>query len=145
MADPSAWNLPAGSVGQLFDDTPRLHPAQVRPFIWAYLLMDGEVCVSDVAKALTGHLAPEDMRVGFDENAADEDATPAEALIRSVIEEFVSELLLEESPSGDGKFILTDTAIARVLSMTCSLNAALPARYLNRVAEKERAEKGLSF
>ena len=62
-----------GTLGLLYDDTPQLTTADVRPFIWAVLLFRGAVKRHEVVGAITPMCAHSELYSGFSEFLDDED------------------------------------------------------------------------
>ena len=120
---------PGGSAGDLllFDVTPRINPARVRPFIFAILLLRGAVRAEEVISSLAPHVHPDDLR------AWDSEATQLELVVSHAIQNLVKKRILRDR--GDGLFVLDSTseATARAITATSALDAQLPDHLLQEV------------
>ena len=116
-----------GCVGLVtFDINPRVTPARVRPFIWAYLLLRGAVRRSEVEGALVGHVADDDTRVWDDPF----DRSTLAVVIDQVLAELVFDGTLRVNKD---LYVLKTEALTKAVSVTCQLNAQLPDHLLMEV------------
>ena len=115
----------------LFDETPRINPARVRPFIVAILLLRGAVRPEEVIASITPHAHPDDLRV------TDDDQTPLEFTVEATLHEMAAQGFLRINDAG--LFVLPSTpqAVRRAIALTATLDAQLPDHML--------AEVGRSF
>ena len=118
-----------GSVGELvlFDETPRVNPARVRPFIFAVLLLRGAVRAEEVVGSLAPHAHPDDLRTW------DSEATQLELVVAHAIQGLIKKRILRDR--GDGLYVLDSTpeATRRAITATSALDAQLPDHLLNEV------------
>jgi len=92
--------LAPGTLGLLFDETPRLTTADVRPFVWAILLYRGAVRAHEVVGALTPICAHAELYSGWSEDL-DDDRTRLEFLVDEVLGDMTANGLLRYSTKGD--------------------------------------------
>ena len=62
-----------GTLGLLYDDTPALTTADIRPFVWAVLLFRGAVKRHEVVGAITPMCAHSELYSGFSDFLGEED------------------------------------------------------------------------
>ena len=121
-----------GMVGalNLFDSTPRINPARVRPFVWSVLLLRGAVRLEEVLSSITPHAHPDDIRSWEDEDSV------LTIVIRSTLAEMVKQNILRQGR--DDLYVLSSTpeAARTAISVTSTLNGQLPDHML---AEMGRA------
>jgi hypothetical protein len=92
--------LAPGTLGLLFDETPRLTTADVRPFVWAILLYRGAVRAHEVVGALTPICAHAELYSGWSEDL-DDDRTRLEFLVDEVLGDMTANGLLRYSTKAD--------------------------------------------
>jgi len=92
--------LAPGTLGLLFDETPRLTTADVRPFVWAILLYRGAVRAHEVVGALTPICAHAELYSGWSEDL-DDDRTRLEFLVDEVLGDMTAQAILRYSTKGD--------------------------------------------
>ena len=92
--------LAPGTLGLLFDETPRLTTADVKPFVWAILLYRGAVRAHEVVGALTPICAHAELYSGWSEDL-DDDRTRLEFLVDEVLGDMTANGLLRYSTKGD--------------------------------------------
>jgi hypothetical protein len=92
--------LAPGTLGLLFDETPRLTTADIRPFVWAILLYRGAVRAHEVVGALTPICAHAELYSGWSEDL-DDDRTRLEFLVDEVLGDMTANGLLRYSTKGD--------------------------------------------
>ena len=66
MTEEEALMAP-GTTGLLWDETPALHTAHVRPFVWAVLMYRGACRPSEVVAAISQVCSVEDLKAGMDD------------------------------------------------------------------------------
>ena len=140
MVDESTINVcePGGCVGLvLIDEQPHGTPGRVRPFVWSYLLLRGAVRQCEVAGALCGHVSGDDIRITADES--DDNRTPLELTIETVLAEMVAEGLLRLAHQDSDLYVLASAGTARALSLVCQMNAQMPDHLLNEISGIQRA------
>lgn len=120
---------PGGSAGELvlFDVTPRINPARVRPFIFAVLLLRGAVREEEVLSSLAPHVHPDDLR------SWDSEATQLELVVAHAISGLIKKRILRDR--GDGLYVLSNTpeATRQAITATSALDAQLPDHLLQEV------------
>ena len=92
--------LAPGTLGLLFDETPRLTTADIRPFVWAILLYRGAVASDEIVGALTPICAHAELYSGWSEDL-DDDRTRLEFLVDEVLGDMTANGLLRYSTKGD--------------------------------------------
>tara|TARA_B100000035_G_scaffold314186_1_gene329752 strand:+ start:3496 stop:3921 length:426 start_codon:yes stop_codon:yes gene_type:complete len=125
-----------GTLGLLYDDTPQLTTADVRPFIWAILLFRGAVKRHEVVGAITPMCAHSELYSGFSEFLDDEDdRTRLEYLVDDVLGDMVASGLLRYSMKAD-LWVLNsnDKHLPEVIKAVAGINGSLPHSY---IAERE--------
>ena len=114
-----------GMVGalNLFEESPRLNPARVRPFVWAILLFRGAVRPTEVVASIAPHASEEDLR-SWDED----DMTELEGCVWLTLQKMVKDGLLRVSEKSDDLFVLdsSQSAARNAISVTSTLDAQLP-------------------
>ena len=113
-----------GMVGalNLFEESPRLNPARVRPFVWAILLLRGAVRPSEVVASIAPHANQEDLR------SWDDDMTELEGCVWQTLNKMVKDGILRVSEKSEELFVLdsSDSAVRKAISTTSTLDAQLP-------------------
>lgn len=121
-----------GTLGLLYDSTPELTTADVRPFVWALLLFRGAVKKCEVVGAITPVCAHSELYSGWSEWLDDEDdRTRLEWLIEEVLGDMVASGLLRYSMKAD-LWVLnsSDKHLPRVINAVSGTNGSLPAHYI---------------
>ena len=125
-----------GTLGLLYDDTPQLTTADVRPFVWAVLLFRGAVKRHEVVGAITPICAHSELYSGFSEFLDDQDdRTRLEWLVDEVLGDMVASGLLRYSMKAD-LWVLnsSDKHLPEVIKAVAGINGSLPQSY---IAERE--------
>ena len=124
-----------GMVGalNLFDESPKLTSARVRPFVWSILLLRGAVRPAEVVASIAPHANQDDLR------SWDEDMSELEGIVWSPLHKMVADGVLRASEKSAELFVLDSTfsATGRAISVTSTLDAQLPDHML--------AEMGRSY
>lgn len=111
-----------GMVGvlNLYEESPRLNPARVRPFIYSILLLRGGVRPEEVISSLSPHAHPDDLRVW------DDDYSPLDVVVRHTLNVMVQQSLLRRRD--DDLYVLdaTPEASRKAISITATLDGQLP-------------------
>ncbi len=132
IEEPNDLNCLGGCVGDvfLFDESPKLTPARVRPFVFAVLLLRGAVRTDEVLGAVNIHAHPEDIR------SWEAEATQAELVVAATIFGLVQKGILRDR--GDGLFVLDSTpqALRTAISITSALDAQLPDHLLQEAGAR---------
>lgn len=89
-----------GTLGLLFDETPRLTTADVKPFVWAILLYRGAVRAHEVVGALTPICAHAELYSGWNDEL-DDDRTRLEWLVDEVLGDMTAQAILRYSSKAD--------------------------------------------
>lgn len=119
-----------GTTGLLFDETPLLTHATIRPAVWFILLARGAVRTSEVLACVTPICALDDLKSGFsDQLHVDDDRNRAEWLIDEVIGDMTAEGLLRYNDEKD-IWVLTKGANSRnlptIIKAVAGVNGQLP-------------------
>lgn len=111
-----------GMVGalHLFDVTPRINAARVRPFVWSVLLLRSAVRIEEIVSSISPHAHYDDLR-GWDEY----DSTLTK-IVRATLDEMVTHNILRVGK--DGLFVLSNTpeAARKAISVTSTVDGQLP-------------------
>jgi len=121
-----------GTLGLLYDSTPGLTMADVRPFVWSILLFRGAVKKSEVVGAITPICARGELYSDWSEFLdADDDRTRLEYLVEEVLGDMTASGLLRYSTKGD-LWVLnsTDRHLPTVINAVSGTNGSLPAHYI---------------
>ena len=125
-----------GTLGLLYDSTPELTTADVRPFVWSILLFRGAVRKHEVVGAITPMCAHSELYSGWSEYLDDEDdRTRLEWLVEEVLGDMVASGLLRYSTKAD-LWVLnsSDKHLPQVINAVSGTNGSLPQAY---IAERE--------
>ena len=113
-----------GMVGalNLFEESPRLNPARVRPFVWSILLLRGAVRPAEVVASIAPHANQDDLR------SWDDDLSELEGTVWSTLHKMVKDGVLRTSEKSDELFVLDSnfSASGKAISVTSTLDAQLP-------------------
>lgn len=91
-----------GTLGLLFDETPKLTIADVKPFVWSVLLYRGAVKRHEIVAALTPLCAHGELyRYWSDDLDEQDDRTRLEWLIDEVLGEMTAQTILRYSIDAD--------------------------------------------
>lgn len=125
-----------GVLGLLYDDTPQLTTADVRPFVWAVLLFRGAVKRHEVVGAIAPLCAHSELYSGFSDFLDDEDdRTRLEWLVDEVLGDMVASGLLRYSMKADLWCLnSSDKHLPEVIKAVAGINGSLPHSY---IAERE--------
>lgn len=111
-----------GMVGalSLFDTTPTINSARVRPFVWALLLLRSAVRIDEIVSSIAPHAHPDDLR------SWDEEDTDLSYVVRATLEEMVAHNILRHGQNG--LYVLSNTpeAARKAISVTSTVNGQLP-------------------
>ena len=121
-----------GTLGLLYDSTPKLTTADVRPFVWALLLFRGAVKKHEVVGAITPVCAHSELYSGWSEFLDDEDdRTRLEYLVEDVLGDMTASGLLRYSTKAD-LWVLnsSDKHLPTVIKAVAGIDGSLPAHYI---------------
>ena len=122
----------SGMVGELvwFDETPRVNPARVRPFIIAVLLLRGAVRSEEVIASMTAHVHPDDLK------SWEYESTQLELVVAIALGDLIRKRILRDR--GDGLFVLdaSPEATRFAITATSALDAQLPDHLLQEVGRQ---------
>ena len=114
-----------GTLGLLYDETPELTTADIRPFIWAILLYRGAVKKHEAVGAVTPLCGHSELYSGFsDDLDPEDDRTRLEWLVDEVLGDWTACGLLRYSTKGDLWVLNTPTAPPRGHNAVAVLTAA---------------------
>jgi hypothetical protein len=115
-------NALGGMVGalSLFDTTPTINAARVRPFVWALLLLRSAVRIEEIVSSISPHAHPDDLR------SWEQDETDLFYVVKATLEEMVVHNVLRHGQ--EGLYVLSNTAEAarKAISVTSTVNGQLP-------------------
>jgi len=121
-----------GTLGLLYDETPVMTTADIRPFVWAILLYRGAVRTSEVVGAVTPLCGHSELYSGWSEDLDLEDTrTRLEWLVQEVLGDMTAEGLLRFSTKGD-IWVLnsSDQFLSTVIKAVAGINGSLPSHYI---------------
>lgn len=121
-----------GTLGLLYDDTPQLTTANIRPFVWAILLYRGAVKKHEVIGAVTPLCAHSELYAGWSEDLDQQDnRTRLEWLTDEVLGDMTGRGLLRYSTKGD-LWVLNSSNkhLAEVIKAVAGIDGSLPAHYI---------------
>jgi len=127
-----------GTLGLLYDSTPKLTSADVRPFVWAILLYRGAVRKHEVVGSITPLCAHSELYSGWsDDLELEDDRTRLEWLVDEVLGDWTASGLLRYSTKGD-LWVLNSSNkhLPEVIKAAAGINGSLPAHY---IMERENA------
>ena len=127
-----------GTLGLLYDETPELTTADIRPFIWAILLYRGAVKSHEVIGAVTPLCGHSELYSGWSDDLDPTDnRTRLEWLVGEVLGDMTASGLLRYSMKGD-LWVLNsnDKHLPEVIKAVAGINGSLPAHY---IMEREHA------
>lgn len=89
-----------GTLGLIFDETPKLTHSDVKPFVWAILLYRGAVKSHEVVAALTPICAHSELYAGWSDDL-DDDRTRLEWIVDEVLGDMTAKGILRYSTLAD--------------------------------------------
>jgi hypothetical protein len=111
-----------GMIGalNLFEVTPRINAARVRPFVWSVLLLRSAVRIEEIVSSISPHAHPDDLRCW------EEDESTLHQIVRDTLDEMVIHNILRVGR--EGLYVLSNTpeASRRAISVTSTVNGQLP-------------------
>jgi hypothetical protein len=111
-----------GMIGalNLFEVTPRINAARVRPFVWSVLLLRSAVRIEEIVSSISPHAHPDDLRCW------EEEESTLYQTVKSTLDEMVSHNILRSGR--EGLYVLSNTpdASRRAISVTSTVNGQLP-------------------
>lgn len=130
------------SVGMLFDETPRLTTAVVRPYVWANLLHRGATKPEEIVAALMPVCSKDDIKIAnWDGVEEGEDRTWVEVCVQDVLGEMLLEGLCRYNEELD-LWVLSvgenKKNVPKVISACTTLNAQMPKHFLSELAYCDR-------
>ena len=130
--------LAPGTTGPVFDDTPKLTTAAVRPFVWAILMFRTGVHSWEVVNALSAVCSVEDMKIW--EHADDDDErTWAEVCAETVLAEMTAEGLLDYNEEKDVWVLRYSRAVVpTVIKAVAGVNGRMPQHFLAEMGQEIR-------
>ena len=121
-----------GTLGLLYDETPELTTADIRPFIWAILLYRGAVKKHEAVGAVTPLCGHSELYSGFsDDLDPEDDRTRLERLVDEVLGDWTACGRLRYSTKGD-LWVLnsSDRHLPEVIKVVAGTNGSLPQHYI---------------
>ena len=127
-----------GMVGalNLFDTTPRINAARVRPFVWSVLLLRSAVRIEEIVASISPHAHPDDLRsweVDFEE-------IQLWLIVKDTLDEMVAHDILRVGKND--LYVLSDSAEAtrKAISVTSTVNGQLPDHMLAEMGRNHYAQ-----
>ena len=128
--------LAPGTVGLLYDETPQLTHATVRPFVWSVLLARGAVRPSEVLACLTPICSIEDLKSGFSDDLED-DRNRAEWLVDEVLGDWTAQGLLEYNTDKDFWTLrYSNYNLPRVIKAVAGVDGRMPQHFLIEMEQR---------
>lgn len=130
----SCADMPPGCVGALFDETPPVSNAIVKPYIIAILLHRGAVRDSEVVNAMSTLCSVNDQKVGVWDDLEQDycEYTRLENIVNSVLGEMTYEGMLNYNDEKD-LWILTSKDIPKIISWVSVLGGRMPSHLLSEI------------
>ncbi len=126
--------LAPGTVGAVFDDTPKLTTALVRPFLWAVLMFRTAIKSHEVVHALSAVCSTEDLKIDEDD---EEGRTWAEICVDEVLGEMTSEGLLRYNSEKDFWVLRYSRAnVPTVIKAVAGVNGRMPSHFQLEMAQE---------
>lgn len=125
-----------GTTGLLWDETPPLNTAIVRPYVWAVLMHRGACRPSEVEAAIAQTCSVEDLKTDLYDDG-DEELTRVEYLVGQVMAEFIAEGLCRYNQEKD-MWVLTANNVTKLINVATAVDGQLPRHVLQEFASKER-------
>lgn len=124
-----------GMIGalNLFEVTPRINAARVRPFVWSVLLLRSAVRIEEIVSSISPHAHPDDLRCW------EQDDATLNRIVREALDEMVAHNILRVGR--DGLYVLADTpeASRKAISVTSTVNGQLPDHMLAEMGRNHYA------
>ena len=128
-------NAIGGMIGSLtlFEVTPRINAARVRPFVWSVLLLRSAVRIEEIVSSISPHAHPDDLRSWEQEEAT------LNHTVRATLDEMVQQNILRVGR--EGLYVLSNTpeASRRAISVTSTVNGQLPDHMLAEMGRNHYA------
>ena len=121
-----------GTLGLLYDETPELTSADIRPFVWAILLYRGAVKSTEVIGAVTPICGHSELYAGWSDDLDPTDnRTRLEWLVGEVLGDMTASGLLRYSMEAD-LWVLnsSDKHLHEVIKVVAGVNGSLPNHYI---------------
>ena len=121
-----------GVLGLLYDETPELTTADIRPFIWAILLYRGAIKKHEAVGSVTPLCGHSELYSGWSDDLDPEDnRTRLEWLVDEVLGDWTACGLLRYSTKGD-LWVLnsSDRHLPEVIKVVAGTNGSLPQHYI---------------
>lgn len=132
-----------GTVGLLWDETPELTVAHVRPFVWAILMYRGACRPSEVEAAIAQVCSVEELKTELYDDG-DEELTRVEYLVGQVMAEFIAEGLCRYNFDKD-IWVLTASNVTKLINVATAVDGTLPKHVLQEVAAAKPKSYDTSF
>ena len=145
MIDSQHSELPAGSTGELGDDSPMITHAHIRPYVVASLLHRGAVRLHEVVAAITPHCRMDDLKVGAWDptDGCYCEGTRLEKLTEEVLEEFSTKNFTYYNESKD-LWVLTSNNLSTIITWVTALNSQIPKNLLESYYSNVLSNRGKS-
>ena len=121
-----------GTLGLLYDSTPQLTTADVKPFVWSIILFRKAVRKSEIVGCITPVCAHSELYSGWSDDLDIEDyRTRLEWLVDEVLGDMTAEGLLYYDEQDD-LWILSseDKHLPRVIKAVAGIDGSLPQQYI---------------
>lgn len=118
-----------GMVGALntYEESPRLNPARVRPFVWAILMLRAGVTAYEVVSSIAPHAHGDDLRCWVDDGE-DEEASDLERAVFATLSKMVADGFLRVSEKNEDLYVLNsnNAATGKAINVASALDGQLP-------------------
>ena len=121
-----------GTLGLLYDETPQLTTADIRPFVWAILLYRGAVKSHEIIGAVTPICGHSELYAGWSDDLDPTDnRTRLEWLVGEVLGDMTAQGILRYSMEAD-LWVLNsnDKHLHEVIKVVAGVNGSLPSHYI---------------
>ena len=121
-----------GTLGLLYDETPELTTADIRPFAWAILLYRGAVKSHEIIGAVTPICGHSELYAGWSDDLDPTDnRTRLEWLVGEVLGDWTAQGILRYSMEAD-LWVLnsSDRHLPEVIKVVAGTNGSLPQHYI---------------
>ena len=117
-----------GMVGYLntYEESPRINPARVRPYVWAILMHRAGVTAHEVVASIAPHAHGDDLRCWAE--ADEEEFSDLERAVFATLNKMVADGLLRVSEKNEDLYVLNsnNAATGKAINVASALDGQLP-------------------
>ena len=126
--DGNDLNAIGGMVGALntFEESPRMNPARVRPYVWAILMHRAGVTATEVVASIAPHAHGDDLRCWSEGD--EEEFSDLERAVYATLNKMVADGLLRVSEKNEELYVLNsnNAATGKAINVASALDSQLP-------------------